>query len=252
MDFSADDLRRELRDARRAQAEAMGPTRDLFQQLFDDESTSADDRAAALLGPLARRRFLRIGGFSVLGAAVLAACGGPGEQGSVPVAGTGGTTTSAPPRVVNDAVILRTASSLELTSDREPSSSPAKTTWTTCFDHRLRSGEMESTIATGPSTGSCSRSPTTPISSASSRCSASVRLSPPRTPPPGSSQFSRPPFRCRHSRTRPCQRRIAETRTRGSGRIYWPDDPCPREPRSVAESSWTSRTRSSGTATTTS
>ncbi len=113
MDFSTDDLRRELRDARRAQAEAMGPTRDLFQRLFEDESTSAADRAAALLGPLARRRFLRIGGFSVLGAAVLAACGGPGEQGSVPVAGTGGTTTSAPPRVVNDAVILRTASSLE-------------------------------------------------------------------------------------------------------------------------------------------
>ena len=113
MDFSTDDLRRELRDARRAQAEAMGPTRDLFQRLFEDESTSAADRAAALLGPLARRRFLRIGGFSVLGAAVLAACGGPGDQGSVPVAGTGATTTSAPPRVVNDAVILRTASSLE-------------------------------------------------------------------------------------------------------------------------------------------
>jgi hypothetical protein len=113
VDFSTDDLRRELRDARRAQAEAMGPTRDLFERLFEDESVSAADRSAALLGPLARRRFLRIGGFSVLGAAVLAACGGPGEQGSVPVAGTGGTTTSAPPRVVSDAVILRTASSLE-------------------------------------------------------------------------------------------------------------------------------------------
>jgi hypothetical protein len=113
VDFSTDDLRRELRAARRAQAEAMGPTRDLLQQLFEDESASAADRSAALLGPLARRRFLRIGGFSVLGAAVLAACGGPGEQGSVPIAGTGATTTSAPPRAVNDAVILRTASSLE-------------------------------------------------------------------------------------------------------------------------------------------
>ena len=78
---------------------------------------------------------------------------------------------------------------------QRPVEVPAKMTCTTCFDQRLRSGEMESTIATGPSTGSCSRSPTTPISSASSRCSASVRLSPPRTPPPGSSQFSRPPFR---------------------------------------------------------
>ena len=41
----------------------------------------------------------------------------------------------------------------------EPSSSPAKTTWTTCFDQRLRSGEIDSTIATGPSTGSSSYSP---------------------------------------------------------------------------------------------
>jgi hypothetical protein len=63
--------------------------------------------------PLARRRFLQLGGASVIGAAVLAACGGPGEQGSIPVAGTSGTTTTSPERVVNDAVLLRTASSLE-------------------------------------------------------------------------------------------------------------------------------------------
>ena len=32
----------------------------------------------------------------------------------------------------------------------DPSRSPAKMTCTTCFDQRLRSGEIESTIATGP------------------------------------------------------------------------------------------------------
>ena len=46
-------------------------------------------------------------------------------------------------------------------------------------------------IATGPSTGGPSSMPT---SSASSRCSAPTRLSPESTPPPGSSQYSRPPF----------------------------------------------------------
>ena len=43
--------------------------------------------------------------------------------------------------------------------------------------------------------------------------SASRRTS---TPPPGRSQYSLPGFSCRQSRTRPCQRRIAETRMRGS------------------------------------
>ena len=109
----------------------------------------------------------------------------------------------------------------------EPSSSPAKTTWTTCFDQRLRSGEIDSTIAIGPSSGISSPSPI-PVSSASSRCSASISVSPPLTPPPGSSQCSRPRFSCRQSRIAPCQRRSAETRIRGSGRIAVPTSPSPR------------------------
>ena len=117
----------------------------------------------------------------------------------------------------------------------------AKTMWTTCFDQRLRSGEIESMIATGPSTGissPCFRSARSPPSS--SRCSASVRLSPLRTPPPGSSQCSTPRFSCRHSRIRPCQRRIAETRTRGSGLTRphrSPEEPKPPSPRSVSVNS---------------
>ena len=70
-----------------------------------------------------------------------------------------------------------------------PPRSPAKMMWTTCFRTNLRSGEIESTIATGPSTGSSSLG--SPISSSSSRWSASTRLSPEFTPPPGSSQYSR-------------------------------------------------------------
>jgi hypothetical protein len=80
-----------------------------------DESAGADETACTEVpaAALPRRRFLQVGGASVIGAAVLAACGGPGEQGSIPVAGTGATTTTSPERVVNDAVLLRTASSLE-------------------------------------------------------------------------------------------------------------------------------------------
>ena len=86
----------------------------------------------------------------------------------------------------------------------------------------------------GPSTGSSSPAPTSPVSSASSRRSACVRLSPPRTPPPGSSQCSTPRFSWRQSRIRPCQRRIAETRTRGSGLIAHPTSRSRRSPRTVA------------------
>ena len=45
--------------------------------------------------------------------------------------------------------------------------------------------------------------PLRPVSSQSSRCSASTRLSPLCTPPPGSSQTSPPSFECRQSSMRP-------------------------------------------------
>jgi hypothetical protein len=56
---------------------------------------------------------------------------------------------------------------------------------TTCFDGNERRGEIESTTATGPSTGIASA---IPHSSASSRRSASTSDSPAFTPPPGKSQ----------------------------------------------------------------
>ena len=72
--------------------------------------------------------------------------------------------------------------------ERAPSRSPEKMMWTTCFAAKLRTGAIESTIATGPSTGISS---STPTSSASSRWRARTRLSPEFTPPPGRSQYSR-------------------------------------------------------------
>ncbi len=73
---------------------------------------SAADRVATLLG---RRRFLHLGGVSVATAAVLAACGGTDSPGIAKI-GTAPTTTVLPDAVVNDVVLLRTASSLEHTA----------------------------------------------------------------------------------------------------------------------------------------
>ena len=132
--------------------------------------------------------------------------------------------------------------------ERLPVRSPAKMMCTTCLAAKLRTGAIESTIATGPSTGT---SAPTPTSSASSRWSASTRLSPESTPPPGSSQCSLPSFSCRQSRMLASQRRIAETRIRGSP-IRLADEPKPRTPRSLSGSSSTSTGSSSGSGSTTS
>lgn len=59
-----------------------------------------------------RRDVLRIGGFTVATAAVISACG-EHERGQVGRVGAAGTTSSLPEAVVSNAVLLRTASSLE-------------------------------------------------------------------------------------------------------------------------------------------
>ena len=59
------------------------------------------------------------------------------------------------------------------------------------------------------------------------------------TPPPGRSQYSLPGFSWRQSRIRPRQRRIAETRMRGSAAVR-AEEPKPRSPRSLPASSSTS------------
>ncbi len=103
-----DDVRRTLRhmgataDAdHRAMATAM-------QAMFESSAT-AQQRRHALLG---RRSFLQIGGFSVATAAVLAACGG-NDGGGLARVGNAPTTVPLPDPIINDGVLLRTASSLE-------------------------------------------------------------------------------------------------------------------------------------------
>lgn len=111
MDFSNDELRRQLRAARADQHAAVRGWRELLQRVLGNPATTSDERAGVVLGGLPRRRFLAVGGFSVATAAVLAACGT--EETGIPETGLPGTTTTEPPRAVTDVVLLRTASSLE-------------------------------------------------------------------------------------------------------------------------------------------
>lgn len=114
MDFSRDELNRERRAIDKANAEAMRAQATLLSAAFeDDNGTTAEHKAELLLGGLARRRFLTIGGISVATAAVLAACGPGNLDTAVPQSGEAPTTTGLPTRNYSDVVLLRTAASLE-------------------------------------------------------------------------------------------------------------------------------------------
>lgn len=62
-----------------------------------------------------RRRFLQIGGLGAASAALLAACGAEGDS-AIARVGVAPTTTALPDAVIDDAVLLRTASSIEYTA----------------------------------------------------------------------------------------------------------------------------------------
>lgn len=104
-----DDIRRGLRRMGASSAADQRAMDTAMHAMFESPSVSSDDRVAALVG---RRRFLQIGGFGVATAAVLAACGD--ESGSeIGRVGNAPTTVPLPDPIINDAVLLRTASSLE-------------------------------------------------------------------------------------------------------------------------------------------
>ncbi len=106
-----DELRRELRSLGTPGRTARRALRRTAEATLSADVTAAE-RAATLRG---RRRFLHLGGASVATAAVLAACGGTESPGIAKI-GMAPTTTELPAAVVNDAVLLRTASSLEHTA----------------------------------------------------------------------------------------------------------------------------------------
>lgn len=115
MDYSKDELRRELRDLDAEHRAVMPKWRDsLMRLLVDDKETPAEAKADVLLGGFNRRRFMRLSGLAVLGGAVLAACGDDEESKSGTATETTATTAAAVGGNNTDQTIARTAASLEI------------------------------------------------------------------------------------------------------------------------------------------
>jgi len=116
-EMSADEIRRQLRDAQAEQDAALPGWRRSLDQVLDPESGASSDAKAAFLGVPNRRVFM-MGGVALAGGAVLAACskrkaGQVAETGALPsVPAT--TTTTAPGSASNDKVLLQTAQSIEI------------------------------------------------------------------------------------------------------------------------------------------
>jgi len=117
-DINHDEVRRQLRDAEREQRESITGFRDALHRVFGSKDIPTAVKAE-LLGVPQRRQFLKIGGATILGAAVLSACGGsnnPEGASETGVTTASTSSTTAPPNEGDpdmDVVLGRTAASLE-------------------------------------------------------------------------------------------------------------------------------------------
>lgn len=118
--LNSTELHRELRAVDRLNTSAMPQWRSSLQRLFSDETITTNDRATVLGVPSPNRRELfRMGGITVLGAALLAACGSDDDSersgsNAPTTAGSGDTTATTVAGEPNmDLVLARTAASLE-------------------------------------------------------------------------------------------------------------------------------------------
>jgi hypothetical protein len=120
-DISQDDFRRELRDVDAVQRGVMPRWSELLHRVFSGDERLTTPEKAQLLGVPGRRQFLKIGGATIAGAALLAACGdddtsGSGATTTSTTAGTSSTTAgdamTDDPNM--DIVLANTAISLEV------------------------------------------------------------------------------------------------------------------------------------------
>lgn len=122
--ISNDTLRRELLATDEQHRSSMNGLRSLIGRLF--ESTADDDTKAGIAVGFDRRSLLRVGGTTILGATILAACGSDSKSISTTTTGASGATTPASATttagtttvgttgaISMDITILRTASSIE-------------------------------------------------------------------------------------------------------------------------------------------
>jgi hypothetical protein len=122
MDFSRDEVRRQLQASAREHDEALPQWREALARTFDPASVTSDRAKRQLLGLPDRRRFLTVGGLTLATSALLAACGDSGGDEQIPVSGTlpvpaeeGVTPTTTPAQgQETDVTLLRTAQSIEV------------------------------------------------------------------------------------------------------------------------------------------
>jgi rubrerythrin len=130
-DLPTDAIRRDLREIDRANAAVMPRWREALTRILGgDERLALDDKAAILGVPSpSRRQLFKVGGATILGAAVLAACGGNDSSNSRSTSPPPGTPATSPPATSTapattaaadpadsgsqDLVLARTAASLE-------------------------------------------------------------------------------------------------------------------------------------------
>lgn len=107
MEFSHDELRRGLAEARREQTHAMPRWREAVVRVFDPSARHSTASKHQVLGLPDRRAFLRVGGLTVAMSAVIAACGSSDDE-DLPVTGT-------PPPSVDDDGLIDTSQELDVT-----------------------------------------------------------------------------------------------------------------------------------------
>ena len=112
MDLHQDELRRELRALDHDNTAALPRWRAALRQIVGGDTALSTDEKAAVLGVPApgRRQLFKLGGATLIGAAVLAACGDDDSDSS---SGGGGTDGDAEGDAQGDLALARTAASLE-------------------------------------------------------------------------------------------------------------------------------------------
>lgn len=115
MDISQDHLRREAQATQDDQDRAVRGFRQLLARVFDGNNAVDAETKSGLVVPggVNRRGFLKVGGLTVAGAAIFAACGGDDTEDEGAAGGDTTDTTEGGKGSEKDITILRTASSLE-------------------------------------------------------------------------------------------------------------------------------------------
>lgn len=111
----SDELRRQLRQVNNEQKSVDRKWRETLKRLFDSDSTATETDRAAFLGVPGRRQFFKIGGVTLLGATILAACGDDDDdtEASTEAGSEETTTTAGSGGGGMDLALAKTAASLE-------------------------------------------------------------------------------------------------------------------------------------------